>query len=221
MLYVVATPIGNLEDITLRALRILGEVDLIVCEDTRITGKLLSHYHIKTPMLSWHANSSSNKLDEVIEIIKNGQDVALVSDAGTPTISDPGVLLIAKLRSELPETVISPIPGPSALIAALSVAGISSTNFMWLGFLPHKKGRTTLFNKIADSEVPVVFYESPHRIVKTLESLHEVIPKRKIILGRELTKIYEEIVADTASGHLNNISSGKQSIKGEFVVIID
>jgi len=148
MLYIVATPIGNLEDITLRALRILKEVDLVLCEDTRETGKLLHHYEIKKPLKSFHAQSKLSRIDDIIEILREGKSLALVTDAGTPAISDPGSFLIQKIKEELPETKIVPIPGASALTAAFSASGITGGEFTFLGFLPHKKGRETLFKEI-------------------------------------------------------------------------
>ncbi len=220
MLYIVATPIGNLEDITLRALRILKEVNIIVCEDTRVTGKLLSHYEIKTKMFSWHANSNQSELQKILEWLSDGQQVALVTDAGTPTISDPGVLLVQEVYKNLPQVKVVSVPGPSALTAALSVSGISSSNFTWLGFLPHKKGRETIFKKIADSNETYVFYESPHRIEKTLTSLTTFAPIRKVTICRELTKLHEQVISGNAQELLDSIKIGNLVIKGEFVVIV-
>ncbi|MDO8564391.1 MAG: 16S rRNA (cytidine(1402)-2'-O)-methyltransferase, partial [bacterium] len=170
-LYIVGTPIGNLEDITLRALRVLKEVDVILCEDTRMTARLLARYEISKPLKSYHEHSKVSRIDEIVALLEQGKDLALVTDAGTPGISDPGSLLVSKIREALPEVKIETIPGPSALTAALSVAGVPASDFLFLGFLPHKKGRETLFKEIAASERAVVFYESPHRILKTLESL--------------------------------------------------
>jgi len=220
MLNIVATPIGNLEDITLRALKVLKEADVIVCEDTRVTGKLLSHYEIETKMFSWHANSNSSELDKIIGWLSEGKSIALVTDAGTPTISDPGVLLVQEVRAQLPEVNIAAIPGPSALTAALSISGISSSSFNWLGFLPHKKGRQTIFMRIAESDETFVFYESPHRIEKTLASLAGYAPEKKVTICRELTKMHEEVVSGTASELIKKIESSNLVIKGEFVVIV-
>ena len=151
ILYIVATPIGNLEDITLRALRILREVDLIICEDTRVTKKLLQHYNISKATESYHEHSKLSKVNKIISLIKEGKSIALVSDSGTPTLSDPGARLVAQVRDELGENVkIITIPGPSALTAAFSISGVPSSEFLFLGFLPHKKGRETLFREIAD-----------------------------------------------------------------------
>lgn len=221
-LYIIATPIGNLEDITLRALRILKEVDLILCEDTRTTRVLLSKYEILTPTESYHAQSSLSKIDHVIEKLRQGKNIALVSDAGTPAISDPGSLLISKVKEALgDEVMISPIPGPSALISALSVSGLTGGSFTFYGFLPHKKGRETIFKTIAESGMISAFYESPHRIEKTLESLKAHIPERKIIIARELTKLFEEMVSGTPEEVIAYFQTHPDKIRGEFVVLID
>jgi len=220
--YIVATPIGNLEDITLRAIRILKEVDLILCEDTRTTRVLLSKYDINTPTSSYHAKSKLSKIDDVIQMLRDGKNIALVSDAGTPAISDPGSLLIQKVREELgDEVAISPIPGPSALISSLSVSGLTGGSFTFYGFLPHKKGRETIFKTIAESSLISAFYESPHRIEKTLESLALHVPTRKIIIARELTKIFEQIISGTPAEIIAYFSSHPDKIRGEFVVIIE
>src|ERR1035437_8438036 len=197
-LYIVATPIGNMEDVTLRALRILKEVDYVLCEDTRTTQNLLNRYDIKTKTISYNAHATDSKENSIFNLIKSGKNLALVSDAGTPCISDPGVLLVSNVRKELGiDAKISPIPGPSALISALSASGVSSAGCVFLGFLPHKKGRVTLFKEIANSKRVMVFYESTHRILKTLASLIEHAPKFKIVIGREITKQFEEFVEGT------------------------
>src|SRR3989344_4703809 len=232
-LYIIATPIGNLEDITLRALRVLKEVDTILCEDTRMTAKLLQKYDIKTPTLSYHSHSGLAKVEKIFELLEEGKNLALVSDAGTPTISDPGVLLVSQIRehfkvgplgsprSDLGVSIV-PVPGPSAVIAALSASGLPSSDFLFLGFLPHKKGRETLFKEIALSKRTTVFYESPHRIFKTLESLKKHLDeKRRIVLARELTKIYEEMVTGTTQEILQYFEKNKDKVKGEFVVVVD
>ena len=203
-LYIIATPIGNLEDITLRALRILKEVDIIFCEDTRTTKNLLKHYEITTPTDSFYAQSKLSKIDKIINLLKEGKNLALVSDAGTPAISDPGSILVAKIREEIPEAKIIPIPGPSSLTAAFSASGVLGGEFTFLGFLPHKKGRETLFKEIGASKRPFIFFESPHRIEKTLESLKKFAPEKKVIIGRELTKIYEEFLIGSAGGNIKN-----------------
>jgi 16S rRNA (cytidine1402-2'-O)-methyltransferase len=218
--YVVGTPIGNLEDITYRAVRILGEVDLILCEDTRVTRNLLDRYEIKTPTMSYHAQSKISKADKILELIKEGKNMALVSDAGTPTISDPGSLLISQIKESIPETEIIVIPGPSAVISALSISGVSVAEFTFLGFLPHKKGRETLFKEIGSSERLMAFYESPHRIIKTLESLEKFAPTKKVIIARELTKIYEQVVSGTPEELKKYFIDNQDKIRGEFVVLV-
>src|SRR3989344_6878703 len=221
-LYIIATPIGNLEDITLRALRVLKEVDTILCEDTRMTAKLLQKYDIKTPTLSYHSHSGLAKVEKIFELLEEGKNLALVSDAGTPTISDPGVLLVSQVKEKFGQEVsIVPIPGPSAVIAALSASGLPSSDFLFLGFLPHKKGRETLFKEIAVSKRTTVFYESPHRILKTLESLKKHLDAhRSVVVARELTKVYEEFVSGTSEEQLKYFESNKDKVRGEFVVIV-
>ena len=221
-LYIVATPIGNLEDITYRGVRILKEVDVILCEDTRITKRLLTKYNIKTSTLSYHANSGVAKVEKIFKLLKDGRDLALVSDAGTPTISDPGVLLIKQIHEEFGNEVsIIPIPGASALVAALSAGGISSAQFTFLGFLPHKKGRETLFREIGDSKRTVVFFESPHRMEKTLTALSKVLGEnRQVVIARELTKIHEEFIRGSISEVNKYFTQNQDKIKGEFVVIV-
>jgi len=219
-LYIVATPIGNLEDITLRAIRILKEVDLVFSEDTRVTRKLFSRYEIPTPLESLNARTEERKLSRVVELLKENKNIAFVTDAGTPAISDPGALLVSRVRAEVPEARITPVPGPSALTTALSVAGVPSSDFLFLGFLPHKKGRETLFKEIAESKRTVVFYESPHRILKTLERLTEFLREsHRVVVARELTKIFEEIVSGSPDKVLASFST-REIIKGEFVIIV-
>ncbi len=232
--YVVSTPIGNLEDITLRALSVLKEVDLILCEDTRTTKILLNKYEIQKDTMSYHTKSSITKIDDIIALLDEGKNIALVSDAGTPCISDPGVLLVQKIREHIvseknsddsnldsnSNIKIITIPGPSALISALSVSGLPSSDFTFYGFLPHKKGRETIFKEISESEKTVAFYESPHRIIKTLESLAKFVPERKIVIARELTKIFEETPEGTAHELLEYFSKNTDKIRGEFVVMV-
>ena len=225
-LYIVATPIGNMEDITLRALRILKEVDVVLCEDTRVTKKLLSKYEIDTPTMSYHAHSQASKHEKIIEMLREGKNLALVSDAGTPTISDPGVMLVAQVRKDLPEVDVVPIPGVSAVITALSASGIPSSEFLFLGFLPHKKGRETLFKEIATTKRTTVFYESPHRVMKTLESLRTFLKEgdgegRVITIGRELTKIHEQIISGTAEELIVYFEDHPDKVRGEFVVVVE
>lgn len=216
--YVIATPIGNLEDITLRALRVFKEVDLILCEDTRVTKRILEKHAIGTQTMSYHAQSGEAKVELIFEQIEEGKNIALVTDAGTPGISDPGSLLISQIREKYPDLKIEAIPGPSALTAALSIAGVPTHEFVFLGFMPHKKGRETLFKEIADSERTMVFYESTHRILKTLESLKNI--DKKITLVREITKIYEEVLQGSAVDILKILTDIPEKQKGEFVVIV-
>lgn len=221
ILFVVATPIGNLGDMTLRAIETLKSVDLVLCEDTRVTRHLLDHYNIGTGTMSYHAQSKLSKHEKILELLQEGKSLALVSDAGTPTISDPGVMLIEMIKKDLPEVKIVAIPGASALTAALSVSGIPSPQFTFYGFLPHKKGRETLFKEIAASEKTSVFYESPHRIEKALESLVKYLPEnKKVVVGRELTKVFEETVEGRATDVLNYFKQNPDKIRGEFVVIV-
>ncbi len=221
ILYVVATPIGNLGDMTHRAIETLKSVDLVLCEDTRVTRHLLDHYAIGTGTMSYHAQSKISKHEKIIEMLREGKSLALVSDAGTPTISDPGVMLIEMIKKELPEVKIVAIPGASALTAALSISGIPSPQFTFYGFLPHKKGRETIFKEIAAGDRTSVFYESPHRIEKTLESLAKHLPEtKKVVIARELTKIFEETVSGTATETLDYFKQNPDKVRGEFVVII-
>jgi len=222
-LYIVSTPIGNLEDVTLRALRVLKEVALILCEDTRVTKRLLKKYNIDTPTLSYHAQSGVAKVEKIFKFLEDGRDLALVSDAGTPTISDPGVLLLQQIRERFGDRVdIIPIPGASALTTALSASGISSAQFTFLGFLPHKKGRETLFQEIGESKRTIVFYESPHRIEKTLNSLLKVLSDgRQVVVARELTKIHEEFVHGDIKKVREHFKNKPETVRGEFVVIIE
>jgi 16S rRNA (cytidine1402-2'-O)-methyltransferase len=221
-LYIVATPIGNLEDISLRALRILKEVDLILCEDTRITKKLLDRYQIKKPLLSYHQHSKLQKIDYIISLLKEGKDLALVSDSGTPGVSDPGNKLVEEVINRLREDVkIIPIPGPSALTCAASVSGFPMDKFLFLGFLPKKKKRKEILKEIIDSKYPIIFYESPYRILKTLKELdlearaYNLEPK--VVVCRELTKKFETIYRGKLKKVIEEIEKGV--IKGEFVVI--
>ncbi len=224
-LYIVATPIGNLEDITLRALRTLKEVKLIYAEDTRHAKRLLNAHAISTPLKSYHAHSEDIKTDEIITFLKEGNDAALITDAGTPGISDPGNDLVRKVREALPELHIYTIPGASALTAALSIAGMTSKEFTFFGFLPHKKGRQTIYKTIASMEHAGIFYESTHRILKALEEMKVVFEtaqvQKKIIICRELTKIYEEVLIGSAEELLHILNTTPEKQKGEFVVIIE
>lgn len=219
--YVIATPIGNLGDITFRAIDVLKEVDLILCEDTRQTKKILEKYNINNKTMSYHAQSKLSKVDAIFELLKEGKNLALVSDAGTPGISDPGAMLVSKIKKEFKDSVqIIPIPGASAVITALSASGLPIHEFTFLGFLPHKKGRETLFKEIAISKRTMVFYESPHRILKTLESLIKFCPNKKVCLAREITKIYEEFKTGSAEELLEYLNNNPVKQKGEFTVIV-
>lgn len=222
VLYVVATPIGNLEDISARALCILKEVDIVLCEDTRQTKKLLSHYDIHTPTLSYHAHSRLSKIEKVVALVREGRTLALVCDAGTPSISDPGAALIRALRKEFSprDLTVLPVPGPSALTAALSVAGATDSEFSFLGFVPHKKGRETFFKRVSAAENTVVFYESPHRIQKTLTALAALLEERLVTVARELTKIHEEVQTTTARTLLEEYEHRPEALRGEWVLVI-
>lgn len=222
ILYIVPTPIGNLEDMTLRAIRILKEVDLVLCEDTSVTQRLFSQYDITTKTSLFYAQTGIKNIEKIMSFLEEGKTLALVSDAGTPTISDPGVLLVVKVRKELPHVKIIALPGASALTTALSASGVTSSTFTFYGFMPHKKGRETLFKTISESTHTSVFYESVHRIEKTLESLSTVLdPARIIVIGRELTKMHEEVVRGTAKEVKEYFLLNKDHLRGEFVVIVE
>lgn len=220
-LFIVATPIGNLADITLRAIETLKSVDLILCEDTRVSQKLLQHYQIIKPLVSYHHHSDTKKITEIIQQLRLGKSIALISDAGTPGISDPGNKLIDEVVNDLGDEVeIISIPGPSALIAALAISGLPTDRFSFFGFLPHKKGRLTMLQEIATSSETTVFYESTHRIMKALEQLMPLVGNnRKIVIGRELTKKFETIYRGNIKKVIEKLKSGEQ--KGEFVVIVE
>lgn len=225
ILYIVATPIGNLADITQRAIETLQKVDLIVCEDTRTSKKLLDCYKIKTATTSFYQIQRSNgatkpvpKLDWLIFQLENGKNIALITDAGTPGISDPGNQLVECIVEK--NILVIPIPGASALITLASVSGIDLTRFVFLGFPPHKKGRETFFKEVTSQKYPVSYFESPHRLIKNLELLKTLAPEKKIILGRELTKMFEEIVRGTVLEVLEYFQKNLEKVKGEFVIII-
>lgn len=221
-LSVVATPIGNLGDMTLRGLETLRACDAIACEDTRVTAKLLARYDIKKPLLVYHAQSGKLATSRVLSLLGDGKHVALVTDAGTPGISDPGTALVAEVRERLDGHVrIEAIPGPSALTAALSIAGVPTNEFTFLGFLPHKKGRQTLMKEIAAMPRTAVFYESPHRLQKALAELAAVLPEeRKVTVMRELTKLYESVVPGTAQEVAEYFDTHAKEVRGELVVIV-
>jgi len=216
ILYVVATPIGNLEDITLRAQKVFKDVDIIACEDTRVTKKLLPE---GKKVLSFHQHSGRPKAEKIIDKLLGGKDVALVTDAGTPGISDPGNILVAEAAKNGIKVV--PVPGASALTAILSVAGIDTQRFLFLAYPPHKKGREKFFKEVAESKYPVVYYESPHRFLKNLELLNtDLNHDKKIIVGRELTKIHEEIVRGSTGEILDYFTKNPDRVRGEFVVVV-
>ena len=219
----VATPIGNLEDITLRALRILKEADYILCEDTRVTGKLLAHYEIQTPLKRYDAHASEKVHEQILTDLAAGKQIALVSDAGTPGVSDPGVLLVRQARAAAVR--VETVPGPSAVTAAFSIAGLPGNQFSFLGFVPQKKGRQTFFSSLLQYDHPVMFFESPHRILKTLTALDDVAVNSNvnvtIYVGRELTKLHEEMLVGTAAELLTTLTETPVKQKGEFVIIVD
>jgi 16S rRNA (cytidine1402-2'-O)-methyltransferase len=218
-LSIVATPIGNMEDITLRALRVLREVDYVLCEDTRTTGNLLKHHGVRAKMLKrYDAHASVAAHDAIVADLQAGQSIALVSDAGTPGVSDPGVVLVRQARSA--GCRIDAIPGPSAITAAISIAGINGNQFSFLGFIPSKKGRETFFADLELYDHPVVFLEATHRITKALESLVTRYPQATVHLGRELTKLHEEMLVGTPAELLAILIGTPVKQKGEFVLIL-
>ena len=216
-LYTVATPIGNLEDITLRALRVLREVEAILCEDTRVTAKLLARFEIRKTLMRYDSHAREKHVDDIIQLLQDGKDIALVTDAGTPGIQDPGNYLVARVLKECPHVAVVPIPGPSAVSALAQVAGIPMDEFFFAGFLPTKKGRKTtkeyLYAMVTEKRIPVVLYESPYRIIKTLNEFND--PAIHAIVGRELTKKFETIYRGAIPDILEDIMP-----KGEFVVIL-
>lgn len=217
MLYLVSTPIGNLKDITLRALETLKSVDYIAAEDTRHSGILLKHYAITTPVLSFHSHSGQTKIEKIIALLQEGKDIALITDAGTPGISDPAYVLVkAALEKNL---TISPIPGPSAFLSALVVSGLHTHHFVYLGFLPLKKGRRKLMESLKDETRTVILYESPHRILRTLKDLQSILGDRRVVIARELTKLHEEILRGDLSSVLKDLSA-RPKVKGEIVVVL-
>lgn len=218
-LYIVSTPIGNLEDITLRALRVLREADLIACEDTRTTKKLLLRYGIDKPLASYHEHNETEKSNELVSLLAEGMNLALVSDAGTPCISDPGYRLV-KLACENGIEVLS-IPGPSSVVSAISVSGLSTSAFAFFGFLPRtKKHLTDFLRRIKDYPETLVFFESPNRVVKTLHSMSEVFGNRRISLSREMTKLHEETIRGSVSQVLVELES-RGLIKGEITIVAE
>lgn len=216
-LYVVPTPIGNLEDITLRALRVLKDVTIIAAEDTRTTKFLLDHYNIQKPLLSFYSQNEAVRVPQIIQRLLNGDSVALVSDAGTPGISDPAHSIIT--AAIVNGILIVPLPGPTAFVPALVASGMPTHEFIFAGFLPHKKGRKTKMERLRDEERTVVLYESVHRIEKTLTELLECFGDRRVSVGRELTKKFETITRDSLYNAVHNYTF--RNSKGEFVIVID
>lgn len=218
-LYIVATPIGNLDDVSERAVSTLASVDLVLCEDTRVTKRLLDRLELETKTMSYHQHSGQMKEKQVIDLLAEGKSLALVTDAGTPGISDPGGKLVEAVMKHFgSEVVVSPIPGPSAVVAALSVSGFPADRFSFHGFPPHKKGRKTYFDTICDAKGTVVFYESTHRIMKAMAEIAERAPERSLVVCRELTKLHETIYRGTAAEVTSALES--TSIKGEFVIVL-
>lgn len=216
-LYIVSTPIGNLKDISFRALDVLKKVDLIAAEDTRTTGILLNHYSIKNKLTSYYSYNETEKSKTIIESIKQGQTAALVSDSGTPGISDPGGILISEcIENDIP---VIPVPGANAFIHALILSGFSTKRFFFQGFLPVKKGRQTLLKELAEIKMPLIIYESPYRIERTLKDILEFIGNKEVALCRELTKKFEEVIRDKVKNLL--AEKNKLKIKGEFVIVVD
>jgi 16S rRNA (cytidine1402-2'-O)-methyltransferase len=219
ILYLVATPIGNLEDITLRALRILKEADLIACEDTRHTAKLLNHYGIHTPKESYHQFNEESRTPRLIQLLKEGKNIALVSDAGSPLVSDPGYELVAACRREAIQVI--PVPGPSAAIAALSASGLPAENFIFAGFLPPKaSSRRHRLEELATLPFPLIFYEAPHRLLASLEDMVAVFGPRRATLARELTKVHEEMLHGTLADLLE-VLRARPRIQGEITLIVE
>ena len=215
-LFVVATPIGNLQDISFRAVETLKKVNCIFAEDTRTSKKLINHYDIDTKLYSYHDHSSEKEIARLLDILKDHKDVALISDAGTPTISDPGYSLIRQCINEGIDVI--PIPGASALTAAISVSGLPSDAFAFIGFLPTNKGRKKKISSLENLDMTIVLFESPHRLIKTLNQLKEALGERPIVVARELTKLYEEIIRGNFSSAIEFFEAKK--IKGEIVIMI-
>ena len=217
-LYLVPTPIGNLADMTYRAVQVLNDADLILAEDTRTSGFLLKHYQISTASQSFHAHNEHKKVEEIIQKLKSGNDIAQISDAGTPGISDPGFLLVrAAIENEI---AVEALPGPTAFVPALIKSGFPTDRFVYEGFLPHKKGRQTRIESWKSEPRTIVLYESPHRLLKALEQFKEILgAERKVSVSRELTKKFEETITGSVAEVLTYFS--KKSIKGEFVIVIE
>jgi len=217
-LYVVATPIGNLEDITMRALRVLRDVDLIACEDTRHTARLLGHYDIRKPTTSYHEHNENEKAGPLLDKLESGLNIALVSDAGTPCISDPGYRIVRQAHERRIDVV--PVPGPCSFIAALSASGRACDAFTFLGFLPSRRNaRAALLNELRDEHRTLIFFESPERLLETLEDLDRILGSRSLTIARELTKIYEELFSGTPREGIEHFA--RKTVKGEIVLIVE
>ena len=215
-LYLVATPIGNLEDITLRAIRVLKEVDLIAAEDTRNSLKLLNHFEIKKPLISYHRHNEDIRVDNLIEKLKQGENIAVISDAGTPGISDPGEVIAKEAINNGIEVI--PIPGACAAINALIASGLDTTEFTFFGFLPlNKKLRKEKLDEIKNETKTCIIYEAPHKLKNTLQDLKDILENRKVVLAREITKIHEEFIR----GHIDDIISKSENLKGEMIILIE
>lgn len=218
MLYIVPTPIGNLEDITLRAIRILKEVDYILAEDTRQSIKLLNHFEIKTRLQAYHKFNERKSCEQIVSQLQSGQTIALISDCGTPCVSDPGYILVAACIEA--GVKVDCLPGPTAFVPALVKSGFDTSEFVFMGFLPHKKGRETLLKKIAEEKRVVILYESPYRVVKFLEQALPILgDTRKISLSRELSKMFEETIEGTIPTLLAHFE--KKEPRGEYVIVVD
>lgn len=220
-LYVVATPIGNLGDITYRAVEVLKMVDIVLCEDTRVSKKLFDHYNIENKMLSYNSHSSIKKHQDIVGMLNDGKNIAIISDAGTPGISDPGSLIIDIIRRDYFDIEILPVPGPTAVVSLLSISGFTGNEFTFLGFVPNKKGKDTFLKKIEDYKHTVLFYESCHRILKTLEDLNILYNEtHQVFIGREMTKKFETYLYGDFKRVLEEIKKNKYNQKGEFVVLL-
>ncbi len=225
MLYIVATPIGNLKDITFRAVEVLKNSEIILCEDTRVSKKLLNYYQIKKPLLSYHQHSSPKKVEKIISLLKEGKTISLICDAGTPGIADPAGKLIEEIIKKAPQIEIKPIPGPSALTTALSAAGLPANQFVFLGFLPKRKKRKVILEKIlTKEEKTIVFYESPFRIIKTLSEMEKIDKESNLnhqtIVFKELTKKFEKTWRGNSIKEVLEKINKENKIKGEFVIVL-
>jgi len=220
MLYLVPTPIGNMQDITLRAIQTLKDVDLILAEDTRVSGNLFRHFGIETPYHSFHAHNEHQKLDKIVESLKNGKQIALVTDAGSPGISDPGFLLVRACTQN--DIRVVPLPGPTALIPALAASGLPSDKFHFEGFLPVKKGRKSRLEFLKSYPYTIVLYESPYKLFRTVQDLSEHLGGHRLAcIAKEISKIYESFITDTLESHINRLRPETDRIKGEFVIVVE